>query len=624
MAALVSLERPSTRETGRTVRLVQGAGGLIRALEPAGLDFRAIQREFSGRQETWLELIEWVDACPERFGFAESIDYHGLSLWSFARMGLVDTLGRGVPDLQAVVEALRRNRANRLEVSDADRYWARVFQAALSSDRIVGSVRRRRRSVAALGEIAGRGFAHAARFSLALARAMHHRFPRMPDVLALGYSTTRRVNGPAGTRYIDPSFTPILDELRARGVSHARLSIPTIRPGFTADTSDIHADKETVPIELAWGLWWAGPGGLRARREVRELRNQLQAVAAVARKASVPWGGVDVGPLAGALVAEFLLHRVPQGLGRIRFFEHLLGTIRPRSLLLTSEYSGAALAATMAARRIAVPVVAVQHGVIWPGHPGYVAGGGAYRWLARPDVVCVYGNYDERLLRECGGFGPEQVVMTGAPRFDLVAGRVGYADLRRGLIETLILPPEAPLVLFTSPGPLSGPVAQRLIELLTRSSQPISLIVKLHPIAEEEPEAYAATAREAGYEPFRVVREEFDLYDLLRAVDVHASTNSTVLTEACVFGVPNLMVCGDLFADTVGYIKRGVAIAAEPYGSLQVAVHAVLHGPEAGHLSAGRDAFVADQFFGLDGHASDRIVDVILGMAARSAGSVAS
>jgi len=225
--------------------------------------------------------------------------------------------------------------------------------------------------------------------------------------------------------------------------------------------------------------------------------------------------------------------------------------------------------------------------------------------------MCVYGNFERRLLTGPGGFASDQVVVTGAPRMDLVPARQLGAHFRRVLTSRLRLVPGAPLVLFSSTG-MSGVVAPRLVSMLTASSEPVSVIVKLHPISEDHPEAYESAAQAAGYPHLRVVREEFDLYDLLSAVDVHMSPNSTVLTEACVFDLPNLMMCPDVFVDTVGYVARGVAVIADTFPSLAAAVDAVLRGPVARELARGRTAFVADHFHGIDGGAARRVTDAVL------------
>jgi CDP-glycerol glycerophosphotransferase (TagB/SpsB family) len=307
-----------------------------------------------------------------------------------------------------------------------------------------------------------------------------------------------------------------------------------------------------------------------------------------------------------------LTRRIPRGLTHIAFFDDLFSRVNPRALLVTSEYSGVSLAATIAAKSRSIPVVAVQHGVIWDGHPAYGAHGGPTKDLGRPDVCCVYGDFEREILVRVGGFSESQVVVTGSPRYDLVK-HASSSLSRAALVQELGLDPARPLLLFTSSGWYSRAVAARLAQGLAEGP-PLSLIVKPHPIAEDDPDAFQQLLARHP-DTVRLVEEDFDLYDLLRAVDVHGSTNSTVLSEAVLFDKPNVMVCTDLATDTVRYIERGVALDVAAYRSLHAAVSAAMAASSSEAAIAARQRFREAHFFKLDGNASRRIARVVMSQA---------
>ena len=57
----------------------------------------------------------------------------------------------------------------------------------------------------------------------------------------------------------------------------------------------------------------------------------------------------------------------------------------------------------------------------------------------------------------------------------------------------------------------------------------------------------------------RVVRD-IDLYRLLRAADAHLGQYSTVLTDAVVVGIPNMIAVGQAYADPLDHVGAGVAV----------------------------------------------------------------
>jgi hypothetical protein len=97
------------------------------------------------------------------------------------------------------------------------------------------------------------------------------------------------------------------------------------------------------------------------------------------------------------------------------------------------------------------------------------------------------------------------------------------------------------------------------------------------------------------------VIRDIDLFGLLRAADAHLGIHSTVLSDAVVAGVRNLIVAGFPGGDLLGYVERGVARPIRDGGDLLDALAA----PPPATDDPARLAFLAEQLRA--GNASERI-----------------
>ena len=127
--------------------------------------------------------------------------------------------------------------------------------------------------------------------------------------------------------------------------------------------------------------------------------------------------GVDLGPGLAVIVSD----RVAGSLGRrivdVDRIRALLRRTHADGILLADEYHRQDWLAAAAAE--GVPVAAVQHGVISPLHTGYV-----HRTrppeLRLPGRTYVFGPWERDVLTRTSVYRPEEVVVGGSPRLDLV------------------------------------------------------------------------------------------------------------------------------------------------------------------------------------------------------------
>jgi hypothetical protein len=405
-----------------------------------------------------------------------------------------------------------------------------------------------------------------------------------------------------GTRVADPQLAPVMARLTERGIT-------PIVVGLGLDHRDdelwkgLRAEPDLLPQSALDALWSdpadrliasAGlPGLLEARSDVR-----------------LEVDGVDLAPpILGELstnAGEWLESQRRQvvRIGR------LITDLRPQAVFLNHE--GARTPWLAAARAAGVPILAVQHGLIFPHHSVYRHQ--RHPGLILPDCTYTFGPYERDVLVRDGTYRPDEVAVAGSPRLDIDAVPIDgdAATLERDAVrrELGVAPGSRLLVVSTAHTvPFRRFLLPNLIDRLLSQPMPgVHVVFKQHPgELDEGPyrRLMQGLARSGGYPeiPVGVVRD-VDLNRLLRAADAHLGLHSTVLTDAVVVGTPNLIALTQAYSDLLGYVDAGVA---QPVATALDLRRAMDHPPVAS--ATARAAFLAAHF--APGHAADRIADAI-------------
>jgi hypothetical protein len=317
--------------------------------------------------------------------------------------------------------------------------------------------------------------------------------------------------------------------------------------------------------------------------------------------------GVDLGPALVGRVAELAARWMPAKVRAVTNIRALLRRLRPAGVLLADEYHRQDW--LTAARAEGIKVVAIQHGMIYGGHNGYVHRDRPAS-LALPDRTYVFGPWERDVLVERSVYREDEVRVSGSPRLDLVATAPDpdAASLRQ---ELGVRPGDRLVVLSGTYGPAYRRfhIPYALDRLLDRAWPNVHLVVKQHP-GEKDRGPYealvAGLAAARGFAPPPVtVVQDIDLYRLLRSADAHLGIHSTVLTEAVAAGTHNLLADTLASSDLLGYVEAGVAVpVCDGAGFL-----AALEQPEAITPEA-RRAFLGRHFH--EGSASARLRDELL------------
>ncbi len=389
-------------------------------------------------------------------------------------------------------------------------------------------------------------------------------------VLVLSNVATHQAIG-GGARLRDSNLGSVLDELTARGVEPIVVGLGLDHQA-DGDWPAIEGDPSLLPGSLL-RTRWRGAGDPTSEVPAEVVR-ALDAAARV----PLDLDGVDVGPAAARELRTLAAGPLVATLRQVPRIERLIDEIRPESILLTHE--GIRTAWLVAARRRGIPSRAVQHGVIYPSHPGYQ---NPHRTgLILPSRTFVFGDYERRVLVGSGGYHPDEVAVSGSPRLDLDAPWSETAgsdrvrdDVRR---ELAVAPGDRLLVVSTTFVPfIRHTHFVHMVERVLGGPLPrVHVVFKQHP-GELDEGPYVSLleglAQAGGYPapPMTVVRD-IDLYRLLRAADAHLGLRSTVLTDAVVAGTRNLIALVEPNADLLGYVAAGVAIPVRDHADLVAAL----------------------------------------------------
>jgi hypothetical protein len=223
--------------------------------------------------------------------------------------------------------------------------------------------------------------------------------------------------------------------------------------------------------------------------------------------------------------------------------EESLRRARPRALVLDCWYTREALGAALAARRLAIPVVDLQHGIQGHGHPCYAGWSPAPegRYEVFPDRFWVWGEADAHSLvaSNPGAIAPEQVQVVGNR---WLSRWVEATDRRteRAITRAARRVGKRRAVLVT----LQEGVAyqEELVALMRAAPEDWLWQVRLHRRSRAGPErVQSALAAASGRRVEAVSATREPLYALLRSASAHVTAFSTCALEALAFGVPTLL-----------------------------------------------------------------------------------
>ena len=289
-------------------------------------------------------------------------------------------------------------------------------------------------------------------------------------------------------------------------------------------------------------------------------------------------------------------------------------------LVLANVQPASAVPFLAAARRLQLPVVA--HVASWD----HTVGKGVISPFC--ELYVVQNHVMEDDLGRYHGIEPERVRVTGWPQTDLFHRRRQRAEYE-ALVHRYGLDARRPLVLVAGNTPSNAPYEGRFVERLVAwwqqdASERFQLLFRPHPRDRQWRERFGAAA---GHEGVGVQEASYtdmdDLAALLQHGDVVVCNAGTILLDALVGDRPAVCVLYDEGAppgeswaakNVVGkhyeeLAASGAFYRAERFEDVVAGIERALEHP--GELAEERRRVVEQVIGAVDGHAAERVVEVV-------------
>ncbi|MFW9846876.1 MAG: hypothetical protein ACFFD6_09020 [Candidatus Thorarchaeota archaeon] len=208
---------------------------------------------------------------------------------------------------------------------------------------------------------------------------------------------------------------------------------------------------------------------------------------------------------------------------RLPLFLALLKRVSPKAIVCDNSYGKEDLIEV--AKRLKIPVVELQHGVIYPMHFGYSYPKDYARKLTFPDYLLVFGDYWKDAAEYPIGEG--QIVSIGFP----------YMDIQR---KKYALVKKKKQILFISQGGIGNSIAQFAVNLSKEIGDEYRIVFKLHPAEahnwkERYPELLDANLT-------IISRKDTTLYRLFAESMIQLGVSSTAIFEGLAFGLRTFLI----------------------------------------------------------------------------------
>lgn len=281
-----------------------------------------------------------------------------------------------------------------------------------------------------------------------------------------------------------------------------------------------------------------------------------------------------------------------------------------RCIVMASDFHHTGRLIALVGAQMGVPSLVVQHGATMEID--------AFGPVTATRMA-VWGDISRQWLVDHGAQA-DRLVVTGPPQFDQLTQRKKTEQLRGLVCQRLGLDPDQ-VVLTLAVIQLAGremvETALEAMEVLTD----FQLVVKLHP--GERDEAQLMDLVMGLGLPNAIAVKHFDIHDLLEISDVVIVWQSTVGLEALILDKPLIAFQFDMPAP-VPFAEYGAAVQVRSAEELVNAVRRILTDKELqATLAQGRDSFVRSYIGEADGHATDRVIELIDKLAASQTEAIA-
>lgn len=329
---------------------------------------------------------------------------------------------------------------------------------------------------------------------------------------------------------------------------------------------------------------------------------------------TLKYKGVHFFPLLQSRIKFVLKSLFPDGINKVLLYERLLEKYQPDLLIISYEAGLHGRAAICAARNFKVPVVAVQHGRIFPSHPHYLhlninkRHQPDYKYAPIADITCLFGDFFKTILTKDSVYPPDSVAVTGQIQTDCLDIAISQYD-RIQVLKDLGLNNEQPVISLMSQNIDPESDYEKLFQIPCEAMNhfpDFNFIVKLHPY-EMFTKVNALVQKFSKFPEKVKIIKSVELYEVIFASDIIITGNSTVGLEAMIFKKPLITIEG--FKFSMGYAESGSSIGVKSRAELHTAINEILSDSSRQEqlISCGQE-YLRHHLYKIDGNVSERIL----------------
>ena len=218
--------------------------------------------------------------------------------------------------------------------------------------------------------------------------------------------------------------------------------------------------------------------------------------------------------------------------GMEKFFIQLLKRYSPKVILIICGYSGFNMALSQACKKLNIPSIELQHGIITKYHVGYVRGTKSDNRDLVPEYLLTYGDAFSKIVKEGFLFEKDKVISVGFPYLEEIKESPLLVNEKiKKFVDKF-----STNILVTSQWTVGIEIKKFVVELSKKVDNNIGIIFKPHP---RDWRSYDDLRR---YKNIFLASKYEDTYEIFKVVDVHSTVYSTSGLEALAFGKPNIYI----------------------------------------------------------------------------------
>lgn len=217
------------------------------------------------------------------------------------------------------------------------------------------------------------------------------------------------------------------------------------------------------------------------------------------------------------------------------FFIKLLHQISPKAVLIRCGYGRFHMALSQACRKLDIPSIEIQHGILTKYHAGYVKVTESENRDCVPEYILTYGDAFTDIIRKGSLFEKEKVVTVGFPYMEEVKKFHPIIDDKLNEFISKF----TTTILVTSQWTVADEIKEFILGVakeLKNRNKDVGIVFKPHP---RDWRNYSDMEK---IENMFIASKYDDIYEMLKIVDIHSTVYSTSGLEALAFGKPNIFV----------------------------------------------------------------------------------